>query len=127
MNMNGSNGPHPAGKSDLAMFRSGLKDEIPAGKLALTDNGYRGEPGKCSYKNPFDTPAVRRFKNRALARHETCNSRLKAFKILEDRFRTMGPTREGGPTREDKHKAVFVACAIIIQYQMENGRPLFAA
>ena len=119
------NGPFPAGRSDLAIFREGLKDRIPEGKLALTDNGYRGEAGKCLYRNPFDTQGVRKFKKRALARQETANSRLKSFKILEDRFRTVGPTREDGPTREEKHKAVFEACAVIIQYQMENGRPLF--
>ena len=38
----------------------------------------------------------------------------------------MGPT-SGGVTREDKHRVVFEACAVILQFQLENGHPLFEA
>ena len=36
-----------------------------------------------------------------MARQESGNSRLKGFKILEDKFRTMGKTNR---TREDRHR-----------------------
>lgn len=63
----------------------------------------------------MDTRAIKGFKNRAKARHETFNTRLKNFKILDERFRH-------GVT---KHKAVFEACCVIVQYEMDNGHPLF--
>ena len=58
---------------------------------------------------------VKSFKRRARARHETFNGRLKNFKILAERF------RHGVP----KHKAVFEAICVIVQYDMENGHPMF--
>ena len=119
------NGPFPAGHNDMKIFREDLIHLIPEGKMTLCDMGYRGEPGKCSYRNPFDSKEVKHFKKRALARQETGNSRLKSFQILEDRFRTMGPKTPDSLSREEKHRLVFVACAVIIQYQMDSGRPLF--
>jgi hypothetical protein len=47
--------------------------------------------------------------------HETFNSRLKNFHCLDDRF------RHG----IDKHKICFEAICVIVQYQLENGSPLF--
>lgn len=63
------NGPFPARQNDLKIFRkeNGLMSKIPDGMMA-----------------------VRKFKRRVLARHETVNSRLKAFKILNENFRTTG-------------------------------------
>ena len=95
---------------------------IPNGTLGLGDMGYRGIEDKVTHRNTFDDPTVKQFKRRALARQETGNSRLKSFKILEDRFRTMGPSKL---TREERHKTIFEACAVILQYQLENGHPLF--
>ena len=52
---------------------------------------------------------------RAHARHEAFNGRLKSFKVLAEKF------RHG----QEKHKSVFEAVCVIVQYDMENGRPLF--
>ena len=108
----------------MSIFKEKLIHLIPEGKLAIADLGYRGAPDKATHRNPFDDPEVKDFKRRALARQETVNCRLKSFSILEDRFRTMGPPRPN-QSRKDKHRVVFECCAVIIQYQMENGHRLF--
>jgi hypothetical protein len=117
------NGPFPAGQNDKKIFNkpNGLKSKIPDGRKGIGDEGYKGDPDKVATRNAaFDDPEVRRFKKRTLARHETFNSRLKAFGILNQAFRSTGPSRL------DKHKAAFEACCVIVQYEMDNGHPLFA-
>jgi hypothetical protein len=114
-------GPHRAAKHDITIFRNaneeegGLKGRIPPGKLVIGDNGYQGEPGIISTPSSHDTPEVRKFKGRARARQETFNARIKTFACLEKRY------RHG----LEKQKITFEAVCIIIQYQMENGSPLF--
>jgi hypothetical protein len=58
---------------------------------------------------------VAKFKSRARARHESFNGRLKFFDILQNTF------RHG----EARHKIAFEAVCVIVQYQMDNGSPLF--
>ena len=65
--------------------------------------------------NPRDTLTVRRFKNRARARHETINGRIKSFQVLDVPYRH----------RELNHASVFEAVCVAVQYDMENGHPLF--
>jgi hypothetical protein len=111
------NGPFLAGVPDIGIFRKegGLMSQIPEGKKVIADEGYVGEDQIISTRNPFDTPATKTLKKRAKARHETFNGRLKSFKILDERF------RHGVP----KHKAVFEACCVLVQYELQNGHPLF--
>jgi hypothetical protein len=115
------NGPFPAGQNDKKIFNkpNGLKSKIPAGKRAIGDEGYVGNPDKITTRNSFDSDAVKKFKRRVKARHETFNGRLQAFGILNHPFRSTGPTRL------EKHKAAFEACCVIVQYEMDNGHPLF--
>ena len=68
-----------------------------------------------SLPNTFDAKTLNNFKSRARLRHETFNGRLKSFAILSETF------RHGF----DKHKFVFEAIAVTVQYQIENGSPLF--
>lgn len=111
-----TNGPFPAGQSDLAVFRKigGLKSIMPDGMQLIGDNGYQGEV-IVSTPNELDSNFVKNFKERVRARHETFNKRIKEFKILDERF------RHG----VEKHKIAFEAICVIVQYDMENGRPLF--
>jgi DDE superfamily endonuclease len=112
-------GPFPAAQHDLKTYQSpnGLRSKIPEGIKVIADRGYRGEDvGRTiSIRNPQDSQALKDFKRRVRARHESVNARLKHFKILEDRF------RHG----VHRHKAVFEAVCVITQYDMENGHPLF--
>ena len=110
------NGPFPAGTSDLSIFRApnGLKSRIPAGKRIIGDNGYKGEANIISTSNPLDSEAVRAFKRRARARHETINARIKKYSIVSGCFRHP----------KNKHKMVFDSVCILVQYDMEHGHGL---
>lgn len=110
-------GPFKAGKPDINVFREkGLKDKIPVGKRAIADKGYRGEIGKTSTPNTHDQKDLAKFKSRARARHESFNGRrIKNCACLDVRF------RHG----VKKHQTVFEAVCVIVQYQLENGSPLF--
>lgn len=110
------NGPFKASRHDITVFRNaGLQERIPAGHRVIGDRGYIGEPAVISTTNAHDPAALRKFKSRARARHESFNGRIKNFKSLDERFRH-------GVT---KHKVVFEAICVICQYQMETGSPLF--
>jgi len=111
-------GPSGSGKPDITFFRKkGLKKKITKGKgmKVIGDNGYRGERGVVSTPNAHDPEELRKFKSRARARHESFNGRIKNFRCLDVRF------RHGIA----KHKMVFEAVCVIVQYQLENGSPLF--
>jgi hypothetical protein len=109
------NGPYPASVNDTTIFKNGIRQKIPRGKKAIVDNGYQGKDPKYSKPNPLDTKAVRKFKGRARSRQECFNTRLKNFHCLSENFRN----------GEAKHKSCFEAVAVICQYQLENGSPLF--
>jgi hypothetical protein len=111
-------GPFKAAAHDRTIFLTeGLADKIPAGKKVVADRGYTGEKckEKLSIRNPRDSDALKQFKRRVRARHENFNARIKMFKILEERFRH-------GVKR---HKAVLEAVCVLVQYDLENGHPLF--
>jgi hypothetical protein len=126
-------GPYPAGTNDITIFRHKLKDKILESQAwsgvqhrAIGDKGYRGEREIVSVPSSHDKDEVRKFKARALARHETFNSRMKNFDCLEDRFRHTGhPRRKEVTGSEVKHQWCFNAVLVICQLQIENGFPLF--
>ena len=110
-------GPHKGGESDLIIFRKedgGLKSMLPNECSAIGDKGYIGD-AKVSVNNRSDSDAVKKFKKTARARHKALNSRLKEFAVLSECFRH----------KIEKHKIAFEAVCVIVQYSMDNGRPLF--
>lgn len=109
------NGPFTASTPDTTIFKGGIRNKIPIGRRAIVDNGYKGADPKMSKPNPLDSKAVRTFKGRARSRQECFNARLKNFQCLKQQFRH----------KEQKHQQCFEAVAVICQYQLENGSPLF--
>ncbi len=108
-------GPFPASRPDINIFREeGLEDAIPEGKLAIGDSAYAASSRKVSVIHDSDSEKLKAFKNRARARQENFNERLKRFKILGQRFNY----------RHEKHGAVVEAICVLTQYDIENGRPL---
>jgi hypothetical protein len=92
------NGPYPGGKTnDKGVFNDKLRAKIPAGKRVLGDSGYdsKRDSDIVTTKRVKDSAVVRKVKRRVLARHE------------------------------DVHKSAFEAVAVICQYQLELGSPLF--
>ena len=65
--------------------------------------------------NCMDGYGVKKFKSRALKRHENFNNMTKRWGILQGRF------RHG--VKEFKY--AFESICVICQYQLENGSPLF--
>jgi hypothetical protein len=120
------NGPFRASVGDNTIFESqgGLQEKLPDGKKAIADSAY-SKALKASTENPLDDKIVKVLKRRARARHEIFNKRIKDFKILSTRFRsTKGSPKLGLPTVLDKHKAVFQACCVLVQYDVEEESPL---
>jgi hypothetical protein len=116
-----THGPCKGGCNDKKMFKtSGLQARLLAqGKKAIADSGYSGvEGGGVSTPNKLDTAEVKEFKRRARARHENFNGRIKNFGVLSQTFRHK-------KNRLEKHQTAFEAVCVIVQYQLENGSPLF--
>jgi hypothetical protein len=116
------NGPYRGGEHDMIVLRQGgLLDNIADGKLAVVDRGYPSsrpeEMSKLSLPNVHDPKEVNNFKSRSRLRQETFNGRLKFFNVLSETF------RHGF----DVHHHVFEAVVVILQDQMDNGSPIFAA
>ena len=121
------NGPFPASKHDITIFRGlardnpepGLISKTPNGKRGVGDSGYEGEPFKMSITHAGDDREVKKFKGRAKSRQENFNGRLKNFRILSLPFRH----RRGNVL--EAHRVAFVSCCICIQFEIENDNPLF--
>jgi hypothetical protein len=121
-------GPFPASSHDLTIFRGGKPNEpkdpnalifkIPQGKKGIGDSAYSaeaGENGKMTVSCDEDPIDLKKFKARAKARHETFNGRLKAFQVLDIPFRH----------HQLLHVSVFEAACVAVQYDLDNGYPLF--
>ena len=120
------NGPFPASKHDITIFKFGsgdrnspgtnLKSMIPVGKRVVADSGYSGEDNNTiSVTREGDSKEVKEMKARAKSRHETFNSRIKSFTILSTEFRH----------NIALHQAVMESVCVLLQYDMESGHGLF--
>jgi hypothetical protein len=112
------NGPFPAGTNDITMFRKpgGLLEKLQEiSKKAIGDRGYTGEPKFISYFNLEDSKGVKKFKTRALMRHEIFNGIIKVFRILSGHFLHS----------IDKLSIAFEAVCVICQFKLETDVPLF--
>lgn len=115
-------GPHKGGKHEMTIFRQGeLKGKLKSipEKLTVGDSGCRtSEPDEIdliAIPSSLDSQNLAKFKSRARCRHESWNGRIKFFYVLEQRFRH--------PMAN--HKIAFEAVAVIVQYQMDCGSPIF--
>ena len=120
-------GPEKASKHDMKVFRQKTKQrmlDMPAGKMLIADSIYKvgkkpehqDEIGMFAIPSSADPAELRRFKSRARARHESFNGRLKFFRFLKDIY---------NGTDMEKHGEAFRAICVIVQYQMDNGSPIF--
>jgi hypothetical protein len=103
------------------MLRKGnLLNLIVNGKIAVTNLGYKtgiaAERAKISLPNAYDQKHLNNFKSWAHLCQETFNGLLKFFNVLLETF-------QHGFNR---HKFVFEAVAVTVQYQMDNGSPIFS-
>ena len=114
-------GPYLGGVSDSDMMvQSGLQDLLlQHQKLVMVDRGFHSKVREHrqthAYPDEIDSPDLHNFKSRARLRQETFNRRLRCFEVLYRTF-THG---------WDKHKLAYEAVVITVQYQMDNGSPIF--
>jgi len=101
-------------KKDKDKDPNALANKIPEGKKVLGDSALRSSK-KASTRKTGNSHKMKHFRSRAQGRQETLFKRFKTFGILEQRF------RHG----YELHKMVLDAVAVIVQYDMENGHPLF--
>ena len=87
---------------------------VPVGKKLLVDSCLKGS-AEASNRKASNSHEMKHFRSRAQCRQETLFKRFKEFGILRQRF------RHG----LDLHRMVLGAVAVIVQYAMENGQPLF--
>jgi hypothetical protein len=114
-------GPFRGGKGDLDMFRdSGLMQKMKDnGKVCIADRGFRSklveERKVFALPDFMDSKPLSNFKSRARCRQESYNRRLKHFECLSITF-TQGFAKHGIAMR---------AVAVMVQYQMDNGSPIY--
>jgi len=107
-------GPFKAGAwNDLKIFRHALRQRLAPGEMVEADKGYRGER---TVRTPRDFVSWtdKRAKDKARARHETVNNRLKQWKAIG---------KEAFRHDRTKHGPVFNAIAVVTQLAFENGDP----
>lgn len=114
-------GPHRGGKHDRTIFAEGLRDKIPEGKVVISDRVYtdkkRNDNADLALPCIGDSQELFNFKARAKARHESLNGRLKDFRILFDTYHHP----------HGNHVFAFEAVAVLVQYAMDHGHPIFDA
>lgn len=129
-------GPIPCGeKHDSTIFRGGTKNDkkdqldksslyfkLPMGKKGIADSGYEGMPEKLTLTRSGQSKDLKQFLGRAKNRQETLHSRLKSYRILGSKFRH---GKKGTQDKLDLHQMCVEAICVIVQYDMEAGRPIF--
>jgi DDE superfamily endonuclease len=75
------NGPFPAAKHGITIYRSALVKKIPTGSVAVADRGYKGEPTTIS-TDVTDNDDTKKFKSRVRSRHETFNWSIEDLSVL---------------------------------------------
>lgn len=112
-------GPYEAGTGDATIFKEGMMAAMPLGKVMICDKGYRdkGINQYVSCPNSCDDEETKAFKDRASARQEHVNERMKEFKVLAGKF-------THNHQRKYKHMLCFKSCLALIQLSIAAERPL---
>ena len=111
-----TNGPFACGFwPDISIFRLALIFLLAIGEMVEADRGYRGEPTRVRLPHEYVNRSDKRAKDRARARHETLNGRLKNWGCLSQTYRH----------HLKKHILVFRAVVVITQISIDKGETLF--
>ena len=126
-------GPQPASVHDITILRGGkagkmnewdrnaLYFHIPDGVKLVGDSGYDGQRDKVTTTMDAHSSTTKALFKRIKSQLESCNGRFKNFKVVRESFRH-GQSTDG---KLKRHKHSFVACVVLVQYDIENGHPLF--
>jgi hypothetical protein len=107
-------GPFPAGKyPDIKIAQQRYIFMVEDDEMTLADRGYNDQQYFVN-QNYYPESAPRQ--KVVMARHETVNSRLKEFAVLDEAFHH----------NINYHGRCFIAVANVVQLRIENGSPLFS-
>lgn len=101
--------------------RNSLYFNVPDGVKLVGDSAYAGQLDKVTTTQDAHKGSTKKLFARIKSLNETCNGRLKNFKVVRESFRH-------GIDAEDKLKKIkmaFEAAAVLVQYDIENGHSLF--
>jgi len=127
------NGPEPASTHDLTFLRGGKKGDIrhwkrsslyfhvPKHVKLVGDSAYEGQSDKVTTTMDAHKPTTKVLFGRMKSMMESCFKRFKDFKILRESFRHGNGTAD----KLQKIKIAFEAVAVLVQFDCENGHPLF--
>ena len=107
------------GEKDLD--KTALYHTLPEGKRANGESGYKGLVEKAINTQKKQSKELKKFLGRAKNRQETLHIRLKLFTSLYHRFHHGRSTQN----KMDFHKLCVEAVCVIVQYDMDNGSPIF--
>ena len=107
-------------KKDEAFDKIVLYHLFSVGKKAIGDSGYEGMPQKVTITRGKHSPEMKKFLARAKSRQESLHSKLKFFNCLYHKFRHGKNTKE----KMELHKMCVEAISVIVQYDMDSGRPV---
>ena len=108
-------------KADKQLDKAALYHILPTGKKAIGDSGYEGMAEKVTITRHGQSKELKQLLGRAKNRQESLHSRLKSFNCLYHRFRHGTSTQD----KMDLHKMCVESVCVIVQYDMENGSPIF--
>jgi hypothetical protein len=110
-------GPFPCGRwPDIEIFRHSMLSHLDEGEKVEADDGYIGEPTKTlTPKNNTLNKSDAEYRQYTRARQESVNKRFKDWKCLKHQC------RHG----LKNHSAMFRAVAVISQFAVTCGEPLF--
>ena len=91
------------------------------GKKAIGDSGYAGIDNVTITRGQH-SKELKKWLGRAKNRQESLHCRLKAFNILGERFRH---GKKGTQDKLSLHQTCVEAVCVLVQYDMECGRPVF--
>jgi len=104
-------GPFNAGSwNDLKIFCYKMKGMLSFGEKVVADKGYNGEP-KCITQYRAKNDSHQDLMNRARARHESVNARIKTWKVLANQF----------CHNFNKHHICFRAVLVLEQMKMNEN------
>jgi len=127
------NGPKPPTISDIEFLRggkAGRKNEwdksalyfhIPNNAKLVGDSAYGGQPDKVTTTNNQHNRKTKEMFARMKSFQETVFNRMKNFTVCSGTFRHGSGTDD----KKKKHKMVAEAVAVLVEYDIENGHPLF--
>jgi transposase len=110
-------GPFVASKNDATIFIEDLAHRLYKNEGVDVDGGYKGHDA-LKNKMVSISRAQRKQKSAVRARHETINSRLKQFNVLNFPFRHH---KLGSDDMMFKHGILFGAIVVVTHLKMKSG------